>query len=185
MPIRSIGVGQERGVDFADESIAVGQIIPLDDVATNEAATKAALAAFLAQENIVHVSAHGEWFGSDASLSGIALEDGRFGISDVLATSCRSPLVILSACDSGRVHVEVNDDTVGLVPALIAKGVGNVIASLWPVSASAATTFVLSLLTRLRSGASILESLQAARGDTRVASSDVADWGAFELFGVS
>ena len=184
LPVRSIAIGMEQGVDFADESIAIGRLVPLEELATRESATRSTFRDFLGRHGIVHVSAHGEWFSGDPALSGVMLEDGRFGVADVLTVECRSPLVILSACDSGRLHVAINDDAVGLVPALVAMGTRNVIASLWPLSVTAATTFVVALLSELRNGASVIDALRAARDTGKKASRDVADWGAFELFGV-
>lgn len=182
--VRSIAVGHAETVDLTEETVALGNATRLEQVALDDAATKTMLTQFLEQPCIVHVSAHGEWFDSDLARSGLALADGRFGIEDVLASEWKALLAILSACDSGRMRVELNDDPLGLVPLLVANGVECAIASLWPVGTEAATSFVVPLLTHLRNGASLIEAVDAARREARSQSSDISDWGAFELFGV-
>ncbi|HWO26088.1 MAG TPA: CHAT domain-containing protein [Kofleriaceae bacterium] len=162
----------------------MSEVATLADSAIDEHATKAKFTEFLGYENILHVSSHGEWFGPDPELSGVLLEDGRYGVADVLAVRCRAPLVILSACDSGRMHVAPNDDPFGLVAALMTRGTANVIACLWPVSASAAKVFVIALIENIQRGTVLIEAMRLARNRLRAESADIADWGAFELFGV-
>lgn len=181
--VATIGVGKADSDDLADECRMVAQLASSTQIAIDSQATVETLRSFIIEPVIVHISAHGVWLSDVPGGGYLALADGRFGVKQIVDLRIHSPLILLSVCHSGGLHATESDDTIGLVPALLASGASNVLATSWPVFAPAAAAFVAELITALREGLSLIYALLRARAATKKQYSDIRDWGAFELFG--
>jgi len=62
---------------------------------------------------------------------------------DLATLHLNARLVTLSACVSGLIGIDPADDPSGVVPALLARGAGGVLATLWLVDADVTATFMV------------------------------------------
>jgi CHAT domain-containing protein len=83
---------------------------------------------------IVHLACHG-YFDSDfAQLSGILIADGiTVTASELSKLELNNPLVVLSACESGRMASIAGSELVSLFINLFEAGASSIIVSLWKV----------------------------------------------------
>jgi CHAT domain-containing protein len=92
----------------------------------------------LASADIFHFVGHARFNADDPDASGMRLAEGdHLNVRDIVeARLMRAPqLVILSACETGRVEaVRMANEFVGLPAAFMSIGAKGVIASLWPAS---------------------------------------------------
>jgi CHAT domain-containing protein len=63
-----------------------------------------------------------------------------------------TPLVVLSACETGLGDVLLGNDILSLANAFLFAGARNVVASLWPIPDIATRDFMAAFYTGLRSG---------------------------------
>jgi tetratricopeptide (TPR) repeat protein len=91
-----------------------------------------------------HFCGHGAFEPVDPLASSLACADGRLTARSILAgPAMRARLVVLSACESGRVEAgDRLDDFVGLPGTFVAAGAAEVVATMWEVDDLAASLFV-------------------------------------------
>ena len=76
---------------------------------------------------------HARFVRTNPGASGIRLADGWFSAQRLARCDLRGAAVLLSACESGRVHVEGGDEPFGLTRSLLAAGASSITTTLWPV----------------------------------------------------
>jgi CHAT domain-containing protein/tetratricopeptide (TPR) repeat protein len=97
-----------------------------------------------------------------------------------------TPIVYLSACESGAAEVELGDEVFGLLRALMYAGATSLIASKWPVRDEVGRVFAEEFCSQLlkNAGTSVSVALRNARqklfADERY---DFTDWSVFSLHG--
>ena len=110
--------------------------------------------------------------------------DGRLFAHDILRSDLRGvEMVTLSACETGLGRIDPAGNWRGLTPALLAAGVGCVVATLWPVEVDSASSFFRELYSRLGSGFSPIDSFSFAQHHTRQLYPRYRQWGAFVFLG--
>lgn len=125
-------------------------------------ATFATVAASLEDHTWVHFSCHAISDFSDPSRSRLLLQDHRtrpmtvasVASFDVLTTE----LAFLSSCTTAGAHPELSDEPIHLAASFLGLGARHVIATLWPVSDSAAALATRAVYDLLLTGADGLES---------------------------
>jgi CHAT domain-containing protein len=85
----------------------------------------------LKDKEIIHFSGHGEFESENPELSGIKLHDGILTPIDFLGLKLNAQLMVLSACETGKIGTSIGDEIEGLIKAIQLSGVRYVIASLW------------------------------------------------------
>lgn len=92
--------------------------------------------------NILHLSMHGEFDSRDPMLSFLlmrhpsAQDDGRFTAADLFALPLpRNSLVVLSACETGKVTVTHGNELMGMERALLFAGASALVLTSWEVHA--------------------------------------------------
>jgi hypothetical protein len=94
-----------------------------------------------------------------------------------------SPLVVLSACETGGGRYVDSEGLYGLARAFLESGTRNVAVTLWPVEDGAARDFAVAFHGALVGGALPSEAARAGREALRAAGAGPADWAAFRLVG--
>ncbi|QFG67758.1 CHAT domain-containing protein [Ornithinimicrobium pratense] len=128
-------------------------------------ATTRDVARALAEDDLVHVAAHGQHAGDNPLFSSLRLHDGPLYAHDLVPT-VHARHVVLSACDVGRARIRSGGEALGMTAALLSLGAWCVVAAVAPladtVSAQAATLYH----EQLAAGADAAAALAAAVRDT-------------------
>jgi CHAT domain-containing protein len=134
---------------------------------------------------ILHLAAHGEHRIDHPDLSYIQLADGLLYTDDLLQHDLSYELVTLSACESGRAHVDAGDELIGLGRGFLYAGAGALIVSLWRVDDASTVALMRDIYHALSNGSSKAEALRAAQCAALTRDPDLhpAFWGAFQLVG--
>jgi len=104
---------------------------------------------------LLHIATHGYVDANRPRLSALALtydpstevagNSGRgttFGLLDILGLRLRSPLVVLSACDTSQGRLLPGEGVLGPAPAFLQAGAATVVASYWRVEDEATAEFM-------------------------------------------
>lgn len=125
------------------EGRAVAAAWPRTTVVRGRHATEAALRAALGTDAIAHVGSHAASDARTPLFSHVSLrsrgdDDGRLEIHEVFATRVRSPLVVLSGCETGPAGTNaaglgIGGDAGTFVQAFLAAGARAVLATAWRI----------------------------------------------------
>jgi CHAT domain len=143
--------------------------------------------------DIFHFAGHGEADGTEARLllEG-RLEDGAYITDDLNETTLagfvrlakpddvRRPMVVFNACQAGR-QVPKLTRVGGFASAMVAKGAGAFVSSLWSVGDEPAREFTRALYDGLLDGKTLAEASIAARKAAQ--KGDEATWLAYVVYG--
>lgn len=117
--------------------------------------------------DIVHIAAHGTFRNDSPMFSAIHLHDGPLTVYDLETVTTPPGVVVLSACDAGRVAVRGGGELLGTAAALLQIGVSTVVAPVVAVSDRAARALMDDLHRRLASGADVAHAVGAAQVSAR------------------
>jgi hypothetical protein len=134
------------------------------------AARRETLAADLKESfHIFHYAGHAEFDDRVPANSGLDLADGRFSGRDLSAAGRLPRLVFLNACESGRTRsrrggraAEANL-VASLAEAFLQRGVGNLLATYWPVGDAAADLFSSRFYDAILAGGSLNAAIVSGR----------------------
>ena len=149
------------------------------------AATKSAVLARLPEATLIHLATHA-FFDPDNPLeSGIVLADGVLTAREVLQHRLQADLLVLSACESGRVGSLGGEELAGLSQAFLQTGVRSLLVSLWPVNDPATAALMQAFYTARQAGAdkalALRQAMTQIQQDPRW--THPYYWGAFVLVG--
>ena len=86
------------------------------------------------QDNdIIHISCHGEFDLDNPHISGITMFDGSLTVKDILKMRLNTELVTLSACCTGLSRYTHGNEMIGFTRAVLYAGAPSVVVSLWSV----------------------------------------------------
>ncbi|MFL5659578.1 MAG: CHAT domain-containing protein [Ktedonobacteraceae bacterium] len=149
------------------------------------AATKSAVLARFPDATLIHLATHA-FFDADNPLeSGIVLADGVLTAREVLQHRLQADLLILSACESGRVGSLGGEELAGLSQAFLQAGVRSLLVSLWQVDDQATGELIKAFYGARQDGADKALALRQAMTQIQQNPrwSDTYYWGAFVLVG--
>lgn len=158
-------------------------------VLTSRAATETAIRAALPRYAVIHFSTHaivdaGDPLSSRLLLAPDSMADGLFHVSEIEQTPSRARLVVLSACESENGQSFAGAGPMGLARAFLVGGAKAVVATQWPIAATAADV-MRDFYERMAAGnppdVALREAKAAARRDPRTA--NPFNWAGFVLFG--
>jgi CHAT domain-containing protein len=139
---RLLAVADPSIHEASDEVNAIGKLyLGRSKVVAQEASSKADVRTWVSHYDIVHLSVHGKFNGSDPLLSYLQLKEaapdnGRLTAAEVFGLPLRkNTLVVLSACESGRVQATHANEVLGMVRSLLYAGAGRLVLSSWEVNA--------------------------------------------------
>jgi CHAT domain-containing protein len=121
---------------------AIGKLYPgRSKVVAQEPASKADIKNWVGGYNVVHLSVHGKFNASDPLLSYLQFKEappdnGRLTAAEMFGLPLqKNSLVVLSACETGRVEATHANEVLGMVRSLLYAGAGNLVLSSWEVNA--------------------------------------------------
>jgi CHAT domain-containing protein len=140
---RLLAVADPQIHDAVDEVTAIGKLYPnRSKVVSGSAASKADIQGWVHAYSVVHLSVHGRFNASDPLLSYLQLaetsaENGRLTAAEMFGLPLeQNSLVVLSACETGRVDATHANEVLGMVRSLLYAGAGSLILSSWEVNAA-------------------------------------------------
>ena len=157
----------------------------LGDVEILEDPTTEQLLARLPGASLAHIVTHGVYRNDNPLLSRLTTADGAVFLADLLSRRLSAKLVVLSACDTGKVFSGDGEDLYGLAHAFLGAGVRTLVASLWRVDDRATIALMRAFYTNY---------VRSSRSDAPVALRDAARsirgqwehplfWGGFCVYG--
>jgi CHAT domain-containing protein/tetratricopeptide (TPR) repeat protein len=116
------------------------------------AATVTATLAALNGARLAHLAAHGRVHPDNPLFSALLLADGPLTAYDLERLPRLPGLVILAACDSGRLVVRAGDELLGLSATLLSRGANQIVAAVVPVPDAETTPLMVELHRLLAAG---------------------------------
>lgn len=137
----------------------------LNDAAVfeNEAATTAVYRRQAPHSGLIHLACHGLFRADNPMFSALKLHDRWLTAADILPVALNGPLVTLSACESGRSHVDAGDELLGLAWAFLGAGAGSLVVSQWIAHDETTATLMADWYTRMQTGEAPVAALRAAQ----------------------
>lgn len=137
----------------------------------------------LAESRVVHLATHGEFRSDNPGFSRLATGDGGLFVGDLDAVRSRAQLVILSACDSGRLDGAHPESVSSVAHRILATGAQTVVAGLWPVEDRATGELMIRFHRIWSQGhATAAAAARQAARELRRDWSHPFYWGAFATF---
>jgi CHAT domain-containing protein len=112
---------------------------------------------------LAHIAAHGTFRADNPMFSSILLDDGPLIVHDFERLGRAPYHLVLAGCDSGVAAPVGADELLGLVSSLMPLGAAGIVASVVPVNDIAVVPVMVALHEALQRGATLPESLLAAR----------------------
>lgn len=109
----------------------------------HDRATEGAVAAMSARASIVHFATHAEVSNRNPLITHLRIApggggDGMLHLAEIASGTYANRLVVLAGCESAAGELLTGEGFVGLARAFLAAGAAGVVATRWPVDASAA-----------------------------------------------
>jgi tetratricopeptide (TPR) repeat protein len=139
----------------------------------------------LADADVIHLAAHGVFRSDNPAFSHLTTADGGLFVADLLGSSLRADLVVLSACNTGRVFSGAGDDLSGVAHAFLAAGARQLVASLWRVHDGATLALMRAFYDALAEDPTdVPGALSVAAGRVRAEWDHPFFWGGFCVHGL-
>jgi CHAT domain-containing protein len=145
---------------------------------TDGEATVSAIIEALPTCGLLHLAAHAVYRPDSPQFSWAQLADGPLAVADLAELRLeQQPLVVLSACESGRGQPR-GGGLVGMARGFMLAGAAGLIASLWKVADGATAGFMADLYAQLQSH-SPADALAAAQRRAIARGEHPFHWAAF------
>ena len=133
--------------------------------------------------DLVHVVGHAHYRQGNPMFSALEFSDGPIYASEIARSGLRTRVACLSACETGRLSLDLREEPNGIVRAFLACGAESVLASLWPLDDQAASLFFQSLYTHSGLATDLPSAVYAARRYVRQWRDHPYYWASLSLFG--
>lgn len=181
-PALVLGVQDPTIAAAADEARAVAAGFTHGRLHLGPAATGAALRSGVPGAGVLHLACHGMFRPDAALFSALRLGDGWFTAADAATLRLDSPLVVLSACETGRQQIS-GGEALGLPRAFLAAGAAAVVVSLWLVHDDTAARLMHRVYGEVRAGARPAAALRTAQLEIRDNHPHPYHWAPFTVTG--
>lgn len=142
---------------------ALTDVVADPRVVLGQDATVAAARDVLPQARIAHLACHGVFRADNPQFSSLELADGPMFVYDLEALPRVPPLIVLSACQTGRSAVHAGDELLGVTASLLAMGARHVVAALADVPDDLSAVLMVAFHEAVATGASPAAALTRAR----------------------
>ncbi|MDH4277825.1 MAG: CHAT domain-containing protein, partial [Acidimicrobiia bacterium] len=180
-----VGVADAAAPAVATEAAAVAELLEGSELLLNDEATIDAFRSACQQPvDVAHIACHGIHRARSPMFSSLKLADGWLTAHDVLTGTIDADLVVLSACESGRLNSDrVLNEPVGLARSFLAAGAHAVVVSLWLAHDEATFELMTRFHENLNQGSTPVVALQAARTAVAETNPHPAAWAPFIVHG--
>lgn len=144
------------------------------------------LASKVKNRRLLHFATHGILDPVEPLLGGLATHDGLLTLADIFRWKLDADLTVLSACNSGRSNVAVEnsgDEWMSLSKAFEVAGSRSLVASMWSISDDATAEWMDQFYRQLRQGATVGEASRTAAISVRRQHPHPFYWAAFQVWG--
>ena len=178
-----VGVPDERAPAMAVEAQTVADCLGPAQLLLGAEATVDAVWRAAPHSDVIHLACHGVHRPASPLFSSLRLADRSITARDVLDLELRQPLVVLSACESGRQGGAGRlDEAVGFAHSFLLAGAGAVVASLW-LADDTVTAELMSSFYQALERLPPAQALGAAQAAVAERHPHPADWAAFVFYG--
>lgn len=132
-PALVLGVSDPSIPHVVAEAEAIAATVGDAQLFLDEAATTAVFHHYAPHSRLLHLACHGLFRSGNPMFSALKLHNAWLTASDVANLPLRHPLVVLSACESGRSQILGGDEILGLSRAFLGAGAAALAVSLWLV----------------------------------------------------
>lgn len=151
------------GLVLADGEVeAVVACWPAADRVVGARATSAAATTALATADVVHLATHGYHEADNPLFSWLRMADGPLYAHELEQVRLPGSVVVLSACEVGRVTPLLGGEALGLASVLLRLGASAVVAALAPLREDLAARAMPALHSELARGADVATALARA-----------------------
>jgi tetratricopeptide (TPR) repeat protein len=178
-----VGVPDRNAPRIAEEIEGIRQVVGRSKVLVGRKATRAAVLRHLKTARVAHIATHGVFREDNPDYSAIRLADRWLSLGEIRGMEIGAKLVVLSACETGRVEVLTGDEIAGVAREFLAAGVPALLASLWRVSDETTMETMKDFHAALRDGASPASAIRSAALSARERQPHPGHWAPFVLFG--
>ena len=127
--------------DAREEVDTIGKLYPgRSKVVDQDPVNKSDVKVWVTDYNVVHLSVHGKFNARDPLLSylqfkEVSPDNGRLTAAEMFGLPLqKNSMVVLSACETGRVETTHANEILGIVRSLLYAGAGNLVLSSWEVN---------------------------------------------------
>jgi CHAT domain-containing protein len=140
---RLLAVADPAIADASAEVEAIGKFYPgRSKVVSKDPLSKAEVGSLMSDYNAVHLSVHGKFNASDPLLSYLEFKpsppaDGHLTAAEMFGLPLqKNSLIVLSACETGKVQETHASEALGMVRSLLYAGASTLVLSAWEVNAT-------------------------------------------------
>ena len=133
--------------------------------------------------DVLHLATHAVFRKDNPAFSGFRMTRSWLLLRDVPALRMKAWLAVLSACETGQVDAQANEELVGLSHAFFLAGCRSLVASLWAVDDQSTADMMKAFYERLASGSDVAESLRGAQLQLRGSHPSPYHWAPFVALG--
>lgn len=172
--------------DAAEEAAVVAQALDAQPRLGRNVKKEEVLTALQACD-VVHIAGHGTYNLIAAMTSGIPFHGGAAVTArDVQFLSLSAPLLVLSACDLGRVRTSSGANAIGFPVACMFSGVGSALLAQWEVEDAFTRRFMQSFYVHLLANRSVsridpVAALRSTMLDFIAAGEPPVEWAPFAI----
>lgn len=178
-----VGVADEFAPAVADEVTAVAAHHPGSQVLLGDDAQGVDVLAALDGARIVHLAGHGWWRSDNPMYSAVRVADRWLTAAELMNVDLEGALVVLSACDTGRVRALPGDELHGLVRAVLGAGAATLVACAWPADDAASRDFMEAFHGLVAGGMPVAAAARSAQLELRERRSHPYYWAGFQVIG--
>ena len=179
-----VGVPDRLAPAVRAEAEAVAAVVPGAILLVGDDATADAVTELAPGCDLIHLACHGRHLPANPMYSSLRLADRSLTAREVQGLALDGPLVVLSACDSGRQGGGGDiGEPIGFSRSFVAAGASAVVVSLWLTADKPALDLMPRFYQFLDDGLPVAEALGRARRALAGRHPHPADWGAFAVHG--
>lgn len=165
-----------------EEGAAVAATFPDAVLLTGATATVTALRELGPKFDVLHLACHGRHRPGSPMFSSLQLADRSITAGEVLGLDLNRPLVVLSACESGRQSGQGQlDEAIGFARSFVAAGAEAVVVSLWLAHDAITRDLMTELYRALGQGLAPAAALRRAQTQLATRFPHPADWAPFVI----
>jgi CHAT domain-containing protein len=179
----AFGVPFEDIPSVREEIEAVSTSFETARVLMGPEATLASFQHLAPEASILHIATHGLYRPDNPMFSGLRFFDGWLAARDLFSLKLNSPLVVLSACETGLSSQQASDELFGLARGFFYAGAPSMILSLWAVKDSPTAELMVHFYEALQAGLAVAPALQTAQTKLREGYPNPYFWAAFNVLG--